>query len=258
LSQPGLPQKCEDPGHFTIPCTIGELTITNALVDLGASINVMLESVYRMLNLGRLKPTNLVIQLANKSTVEPLGVLEDVLVKLNRLIFPADFYILDMQDDRAMHQSTLILGRPFLMTAKTKIDVYSGTMSMEFGDDVVQFNIFEAMNYPIEGHSILYEHPVFMCEAVKPGPVADFCTNIDLGVDFILDVDFDLSLSEFVDLFDIDLGIITDCSCTDSTCAACTKIFVVTTSLSSCFAETDIEVNVSQQAALEQKTCKQQ
>ncbi|RDY01865.1 Retrovirus-related Pol polyprotein, partial [Mucuna pruriens] len=94
------------------------------------------------------------IQLANRSIVQPLGVLEDVLVQVNELIFPADFYVLDMEDETIGKESTLILGRPFLMTARTKIDVYSGTLSMEFGDTLVQFNIFEAMKHPTEDHSL--------------------------------------------------------------------------------------------------------
>ncbi|MFG1554817.1 retropepsin-like aspartic protease, partial [Staphylococcus aureus] len=133
LIQPSLPQKCKDPGTFTIPCTIGNSTFGDALLDLGASINVMPSSVYKSLNLGELKPTGVVIQLANRSTAHPAGVLEDVLVQVNKLIFPADFYILDMEDESSINRATLILGRPFLKTAKTKIDVHTGTLSMEFG-----------------------------------------------------------------------------------------------------------------------------
>ncbi|RDX74155.1 hypothetical protein CR513_46134, partial [Mucuna pruriens] len=94
------------------------------------------------------------IQLANRSIVQPLGVLEDVLVQVDELIFPADFYVLDMEDESSDKRSTLILGRPFLMTARTKIDVHAGTLSMEFGDTLVQFNIFEAMKHPTEDHSL--------------------------------------------------------------------------------------------------------
>ncbi|RDX73568.1 hypothetical protein CR513_46807, partial [Mucuna pruriens] len=131
---PTLPKKCRDPGIFSVPCTIRECTFVDAMLDLGASINVMPVSIYRSLNFGDLEPTGMTIQLANRSIVQPLGVLEDVLVQVNELIFPADFYVLDMEDETAGKESTLILGRPFLMTARTKIDVYSGTLSMEFGD----------------------------------------------------------------------------------------------------------------------------
>ncbi|RDY11345.1 hypothetical protein CR513_04002, partial [Mucuna pruriens] len=149
-----LPKKCRDPGIFSVPCTIGECTFADAMLDLGASINVMPASIYRSLNFGDLEPTGMTIQLANRSIVQPLGVLEDVLVQVNELIFPADFYVLDMEDETAGKESTLILGRPFLMTARTKIDVHAGTLSMEFGDTLVQFNIFEAMKHPTEDHSL--------------------------------------------------------------------------------------------------------
>ncbi|RDY13978.1 hypothetical protein CR513_01020, partial [Mucuna pruriens] len=149
-----LPKKCQDPGIFSIPCPIGECTFADAMLDLGASINVMPTSIYRSLNFGDLEPTGMTIQLANRSIMQPLGVLEDVLVQINKLIFSADFYVLDMEDKTSGKESTLILGRPFLMTARTKIDVHVKTLSMEFSDTLVQFNIFEAMRHSIEDHSL--------------------------------------------------------------------------------------------------------
>ncbi|RDY13155.1 Retrovirus-related Pol polyprotein from transposon 17.6, partial [Mucuna pruriens] len=149
-----LPKKCRDPGIFSVPCTIGDCTFADAMLDLGASINVMPASTYRSLNFGDLEPTGMTIQLANRSIVQPLGVLEDVLVQVNELIFPADFCVLDMEEEPSGKGSNLILGRPFLMTARTKIDVHAGTLSMEFGDTLVQFNIFEAMKHPTEDHSL--------------------------------------------------------------------------------------------------------
>ncbi|RDY02069.1 hypothetical protein CR513_14506, partial [Mucuna pruriens] len=85
-----LPKKCRDPKIFFVPCTIGECTFTNAMLDLGASINVMSTSIYKSLNFGDLEPTGMTIQLENRSIVQPLGVLEDVLVQVNELIFPTD------------------------------------------------------------------------------------------------------------------------------------------------------------------------
>ena len=106
------------------------------MLDLGASINVMPLSVFTSLHLGPLKSTG-VVQLANRSTVNPAGVLEDVLVRVDKLIFPADLYILDMKDDEGMSSTTIILGRPFMMTARTKIDVHAGSLTMEIGDEKV-------------------------------------------------------------------------------------------------------------------------
>ncbi|RDY14625.1 hypothetical protein CR513_00277, partial [Mucuna pruriens] len=111
-------------------------------------------SIYRALNFGDLEPTGMTIQLANRSIIQPLGVLEDVLVQVNELIFPTDFYVLDMEDETSGKESTLILGRPFLMIARTKTNVHVGTLSMEFSDTLVPFNIFEAMKHPTKDHSL--------------------------------------------------------------------------------------------------------
>ncbi|RDX61444.1 hypothetical protein CR513_60324, partial [Mucuna pruriens] len=125
-----LPKKYRDPRIFSVPCTIGDCTFADAMLDLGASINVIPTSIFKSLNCGDLELTRMTIQLANRSVIQPLCVLEDVLVQVDELIFPTDFYVLDMEDETPGKGSTLILGRPFLMTAKTKIDVHAGTLSM--------------------------------------------------------------------------------------------------------------------------------
>ncbi|XP_027076933.2 uncharacterized protein [Coffea arabica] len=96
-----FPPKCGDPGRFTVPCKIGNTLIRNTLLDLGVSINVMPKSMYASLNLGPLKETELIIHLADRTNAYPDGLVEDVLVKVNELIFPADFYVLDMDDDHS-------------------------------------------------------------------------------------------------------------------------------------------------------------
>ncbi|KAK8328945.1 hypothetical protein V6Z12_A11G286600 [Gossypium hirsutum] len=83
----------------------------------------------------------------NRSVVHPEGVLEDILVKENELIFPADFYIIDMEDNNSVNSSDILLGRSFLSITQTKIDVRSGILTMEFDGEVVKFNVYEAMNY---------------------------------------------------------------------------------------------------------------
>ncbi|KAL0456419.1 UNVERIFIED_CONTAM: hypothetical protein Slati_0981100 [Sesamum latifolium] len=91
-----LPEKCKDPGMFTLSCIIGNKRIKRAMLDLGASINVMPYSVYQALILSTLQDTNVIIQLADRSYVRPMGLVEDVLVKVNDLLVPVDFYILKM------------------------------------------------------------------------------------------------------------------------------------------------------------------
>ncbi|XP_027156212.1 uncharacterized protein LOC113756982, partial [Coffea eugenioides] len=154
MLQRKLPPKCGDPGMFTIPCKIGNTPIRKAMLDLGASINVMPKTIFASLNLGPLKETAIIIQLADRTNAYPEGLVEDVLVQVNELVFPADFYILDMGDEKSLNPSPILLGRPFLSTARTKIDVNEGTLSMEFDSETVNFNIFEAMKYPEESNSV--------------------------------------------------------------------------------------------------------
>ncbi|CAL8998313.1 unnamed protein product [Prunus brigantina] len=148
-----LPPKCKDPGSFTISCVIGNTKFEHATLDLGASINVMPYSIYASMNLGELKNDGVIIQLADRSNAYPKGVLEDVLVQVNHLIFPADFYVLEMEDSAHSTPLPILLGRPFMKTARTKIDVFKGTLTMEFDGDIIDFNISEAIRYPIDDHS---------------------------------------------------------------------------------------------------------
>ncbi|KAM2409102.1 hypothetical protein ACFX1X_028050 [Malus domestica] len=148
-----LPSKCKDPGSFTISCVLGNTKFEHAMLDLGASINVMPYSIYASMNLGELKNDDVIIQLADRSNAYPKGVLEDVLVQVNNLIFPADFYVLDMEDSAHSTPLPIILGRPFMKTAHTKIDVFKGTLTMEFDGEIIDFNISEAIKFPKDDHS---------------------------------------------------------------------------------------------------------
>ncbi|KAL3587291.1 hypothetical protein D5086_014158 [Populus alba] len=149
IVQKNMPLNQKDPGAFTIPF-IGNASFKRALCYLGASISVIPKHVYDSLSLEPLNKTSIVIQLADHSFVYPLGVIEDVLVKIDSLIIPYDFYILDMEHDSCdSSNNTLILfGRPFLKTTDTKIDCGKDTLSMEVGDEKIEFNFHDAMKYP--------------------------------------------------------------------------------------------------------------
>ncbi|XP_048429210.1 uncharacterized protein LOC125472153 [Pyrus x bretschneideri] len=148
-----LPPKLKDAGSFTIPCIIGGKEF--GFCDLGASIDLVPYSMYESLNLGHLKETKLVIQLANRSNRYPKGFFEDVLVQLNELIFSTNFFVLEMEHDPMPTALPLILGRPFLRTVRAKIDVYDGTLTMEIDGESVKFRIFNAMRYPSDFESCL-------------------------------------------------------------------------------------------------------
>jgi hypothetical protein len=115
-----LPPKLKDPGSFTIPCRIGDKLFDRALLDLGACINLLPYTIYEKLGLGELQPTTITLQLADRSIKRPRGILEDVLVKVDKFILLADFIVLDMEESPMPLPLPLILGRPFMRTADTK------------------------------------------------------------------------------------------------------------------------------------------
>jgi hypothetical protein len=115
-----LPPKLKDPGSFTIPCRIGDKLFDRALLDLGACINLLPYTIYEKLGLGELQPTTITLQLADRSIKRPRGILEDVLVKVDKFILLADFIVLDMEESPMPLPLPLILGRPFTRTADTK------------------------------------------------------------------------------------------------------------------------------------------
>ncbi|CAN6551763.1 unnamed protein product [Malus baccata var. baccata] len=106
-----------------------------------------------MLRSGELKNDGVIIQLADRSNAYPKGVLEDVLVQVGSLIFPADFYVLDMEDSPHSIPLPILLGRPFTKTARAKIDVFKGTLTMEFDGEVIDFNLSESIKFPKDDHS---------------------------------------------------------------------------------------------------------
>ena len=93
------PKKLKDPRSFTLPCLIGNLLVEKTLMDLGASINLMPYKLFKKLGLGKPKLTRINIQLADKSSKHPKGIMKDMLVKIDKFIFPMDFVILDMDKD---------------------------------------------------------------------------------------------------------------------------------------------------------------
>jgi hypothetical protein len=199
--QKRMPKKCADPGMFSIPCIIGNTKFSQAMLDLGASINVLPYSLYETLDLGPLIKTGIVIQLADRSSVYPKEVVEDVLVMVDKLTFPADFFVLDMENDN--NAAPILLGRPFLKTAKTKIDVSSGSLTMEFDGEQIEYNIYEAMKYPNEDHSLcsidviepLVQDCFELTDVDELQAVLEKSSNVDIH-------DFQTNLQEVVDELD--------------------------------------------------------
>ncbi|KAL5555212.1 hypothetical protein UlMin_037448 [Ulmus minor] len=133
LLQTKTPPKLKDPGSFTIPCSIGNTYCGRALCYLGASTNLMPMSVFKQLGIGDAHPTTVTLQLADRSFAHPEGKIEDVLIQVDKFVFLVDFIILDFEVDREV---PIILGRPFLATGRTLIDVQKGELTMRVNDTI--------------------------------------------------------------------------------------------------------------------------
>ena len=147
LIQSKYPVKYKDPGSPTIPVNIGGNCINKALLDLGASVNLMPYSVYMQLGLGELKPTSITLSLVDISVKIPKGIVEDTLIKINKFYYPVDFVVLDTEpSSNEPNHVPIILGRPFLATANAIINCRNGIMQLTFGDMTLELNIFHLNN----------------------------------------------------------------------------------------------------------------
>nr|GFA88709.1 DNA-directed DNA polymerase [Tanacetum cinerariifolium] len=152
-----LPEKLGDPGRFLIFCDFTGLDNCLALADLGASINLMPLSIWKKLRLPTLNDTKMVLELADRTISKPTGVAENVFVKVGKFYFSTNFVILDFVADPRV---PLILGRPFLSTAHTLIDVYEGEITLRHDDQSltlkcgdtpsISYNNLESLNKVVE------------------------------------------------------------------------------------------------------------
>ncbi|GJS78268.1 reverse transcriptase domain-containing protein [Tanacetum coccineum] len=155
-----LPKKLGDPGKFLIPCNFPEIDECLALADLGASINLMPLSIWIKLSLLELTPTQMILELADRSTTRPTGIAEDVFVKVGKFYFPADFVVVDHVVDPRV---PLILGRPFLRTSRALIDVYGEELTLRVGDEAITFKVVFSRSVRISNNS----------ESGNPTPISE-------------------------------------------------------------------------------------
>ncbi|XP_057985287.1 uncharacterized protein LOC131170238 [Hevea brasiliensis] len=147
ILQNKLPLKLKDLGSFSIPCLIGYMNIDKALYDLGASVSLMPLSICEKLDVGELKRITISLQLADRSIKYPIGILENIPIKVGKFFIPIDFVVLKMEEDV---QIPIILGKPFLATAGAIIDVKNGRLSLKVGDEKVKFNLFRVIKHKLE------------------------------------------------------------------------------------------------------------
>ena len=141
------PVKYKDPGSPTISVNIGGTYIDKALLDLGASVNLLPYLVYKQLDLGELKPTNITLSLADRLIKIPKGIVEDVLVKVDKFYYPVDFVVLDTEPIAVgPNHVPIILGRPFLATSNAIINCRNGVMQLTFGNMTLELYSFHMSN----------------------------------------------------------------------------------------------------------------
>nr|GEY19430.1 transposon Ty3-I Gag-Pol polyprotein [Tanacetum cinerariifolium] len=133
-----LPKKLEDTGRFLIPCEFHGLESCMALVDLGASINLMPLSMRKTLSLLELSTARMTLELATRTVAIPAGIAEDVFVQVGKFTFPTDFVVVDYEVDPRV---PLILGIPFLRTAHALVDVHGEKLTLRVGDEELVFNV---------------------------------------------------------------------------------------------------------------------
>ncbi|GKE56355.1 reverse transcriptase domain-containing protein [Tanacetum coccineum] len=172
MIQNKVPPKLGDPESFLIPCNFNKTFFCNALADLGASINLMLYSLYAKLSLETLKPTKISVRLADRSFQYPVRIAKNILVEVGKFTFPTDFVILKIEEDTKV---PLILGRPFLHTVDAVIRVKQKQLNLRVGTERMIFNIDSTMK-----HSYSKD---------------DTCFSVDV-IDEILEEYFDALLDE--------------------------------------------------------------
>ena len=193
LIRNNLPPKYKDPGSPTIFIVLGNSKLVHALVDLGVSVNLLPYSIYVELGLGELEPTNITLQLANRSVKIPRGIVNDVLVQVDKLYFPMDFVVLDTQP--VVNQGTqfpMILSRPFSATSNAIIHCRGRLMMLSIGNMTVNLNIFNVIKeirddedvcevnmieYVVQNYvdHISYEDPLKSC-LVSPSCIEEVTT----------------------------------------------------------------------------------
>ncbi|XP_070004299.1 uncharacterized protein [Nicotiana sylvestris] len=139
-----LPLKLGDPGSFTVSCTVGGIHFEKALCDSGASINLMPFLIFRKLELGEMKDTRVSLQLADQSTKRPKGIIENILVRIDKFVFPVDFIVLEMEENTEV---PLILGRPLLARVRAIIVVHQGQLILRVDEERVIFDMQKIMKF---------------------------------------------------------------------------------------------------------------
>ncbi|XP_050909210.1 uncharacterized protein LOC127122981 [Lathyrus oleraceus] len=139
-----IPMKKKVRGSITIPCTVGAMSFKKALIGLGGSVSLMPLSIYKKMGIRVVQDTRMTLQFTDHSVKKPYGIVEDVLVKIDKFVFPVDFVILEMPEDEDI---PLILGRTFLEMGRCLINIEEGTMTLKVYDEELKIDVRNTMKY---------------------------------------------------------------------------------------------------------------
>ena len=184
-----LPAKMKDPDSFTIPDSIGKYEFKKALCDSGASINLM---PLQRLSLGELTLTTIILQKVDRFMAQREGVLEDVLVKVGKFIFPVDFVVMKMEKD---NQVPLLLGRPFLAIGAALIDVQKGELTLRVGTEAVHFNLDKSLtqsDVDAENCNVVDNSSPISFDLISECNLQHFINENEMNFQYIESVDYEL------------------------------------------------------------------
>jgi hypothetical protein len=157
----------KDKGSFSIPCILNGFNVSSALCDLGASINLISFCVCKRMGIyeEHMKPTTMKLQLANHTTIQPMGIVEDLLMNVGMFSFNLDFVVVDTKED----EGSIILGRPFLAQSRTKINVDKGKLTLkgEWGKKKEVFYMYKDKPKDMLGTKVMEEIMVAMLRSGK-------------------------------------------------------------------------------------------
>ena len=140
-----LPRKERDPRRVTLPVAIGTVNVGKALIDLGSSINLIPYSVVKLFGGLDMKLGRMTLQIADKSVARPMGIDEDVLVRVDKFVFSVDFVVMDIEEEDDV---PLILGKAFMLATRMMIDYDGGLMKVRLDNEEINFNLHDAMKHP--------------------------------------------------------------------------------------------------------------
>ena len=146
--------KYDDPGNPIVTVQVGKTQIPNVLVDLGAVINVITMETVKKLGLTNVRPTPTILELADRSTIRPEGILDDLVISIDSWEYPAEFLVLQPKSQLGGHP--LILGRPWLATADACISCRSGSMTIFDGTDTKNLTLYPPAWPSLEAETFLW------------------------------------------------------------------------------------------------------